>query len=67
MKVLLLSLLIILGLSSLSNAGEKILPYAAFGPQVAAHELIGMEWWQWQAVGGDEDREYPIQVVVYLG
>jgi hypothetical protein len=60
--------IILLGLiwfSFIVKAGEKILPYSAFGPQVLAHELIGKAWWQWQPVGGDDDREYPIKVVVY--
>jgi hypothetical protein len=46
-------------------AGEMILPYSAFGPQVVAYELIGKEWWQWDAHGDSRPREYPIKVVVY--
>lgn len=42
-----------------------MLPYDAFGPQVVAHELIGMEWWQWDSHGDSEPKEYPIKVVVY--
>lgn len=57
---------LILGLSvSHVCAGEEILPYSAFGPQVAAYELIGMEWWQWDSHGSEDDHEYPIKVVVY--
>lgn len=56
--------LMILG-ASISRAGEVILPYAAFGPQVAAYKLVGMEWWQWESHGDGADREYPIKVVVY--
>ncbi|MCR6650464.1 MAG: hypothetical protein NVV73_02660 [Cellvibrionaceae bacterium] len=41
--------------------------YSDFGPQVIAHEIIGMEWWQWQDHGDSIDREYAIQVVVYQG
>ena len=51
--------------ASASRAGEAILPYSAFGPQAAAYELIGMAWWQWEAHGDDEDREYPIKVVMF--
>ncbi|MEM0969040.1 MAG: hypothetical protein AAF191_13210 [Verrucomicrobiota bacterium] len=51
--------------SAPSYADEVLLPYESFGPQVFAHEVIGMQWWQWQPQGGSVDREYPIQVVVY--
>lgn len=50
---------------SMGQAGEVILPYPAFGPQVAAYELIGMEWWQWESHGDGLGREYPIKVVVF--
>lgn len=39
--------------------------YVDFGPQVIAHEIIGMEWWQWQDQGDPSPREYAIKVVVY--
>lgn len=42
-----------------------ILNYEDFGPQVVAHELIGMEWWQWQKHGDSRPRKYDIKVVVY--
>ena len=48
-----------------ARAGEVILPYSAFGPQVAAYELIGKEWWQWDSHGDSRPREYPIKVVVF--
>ena len=51
--------------ASHGRANEVILPYSAFGPQVAAYELIGMEWWQWDSHGDEDDHEYPIKVVVY--
>ena len=47
------------------RAAEVALPYSAFGPQAAAYELIGMEWWQWDSHGDSKPREYPIKVVVY--
>lgn len=50
---------------SMGQAGEVILPYSAFGPQVAAYELLGMEWWQWESHGDGLGREYPIKVVVF--
>lgn len=45
-----------------------LLDYGDFGPQVIAHELLGMEWYQWDA-HGDEDpaHSYNIKVVVYQG
>ncbi|MDY6992829.1 MAG: hypothetical protein SVR94_09535 [Pseudomonadota bacterium] len=41
--------------------------YEAFGPPVVAHELIGMDWWQWQASGDPRPKKYDIKVVVYKG
>ena len=58
------SFLAITGLGH-SSADEIVVPYKAFGPQVLAHELIGMQWWQWDSHGDSRPREYPIQVVVY--
>ena len=52
-------------MTSSSWAGEVILPYSAFGPQVAAHKLIGMKWWQWNTHGDSKPRDYPIKVVVF--
>lgn len=43
-----------------------ILIYNDFGPQAMAHELIGMDWWQWSEPGGFEPNDtFNIQVVVY--
>jgi len=42
-----------------------VLPYEAFGPPSAAHELIGMNWWQWLPHGDSRPRAYPVNVVVY--
>lgn len=42
-----------------------VLQYDEFGPQVVAHELIGMEWWQWQSHGDSRPRKYNVKVVVY--
>ena len=64
MKNTIIALLFVLMMSTV-RAGEVILPYSAFGPQVVAHELIGMEWWQWDSHGDSRPREYPIKVVVF--
>lgn len=43
-----------------------ILEYDDFGPQVIAHELIGMGWYQWNACGSEDDNyQYHIRVVIY--
>ncbi|MDN3639185.1 hypothetical protein QWY82_10220 [Simiduia curdlanivorans] len=42
-----------------------ILNYQDFGPQVIASEILGTEWWQWQAHGESRPRAYDIKVVVY--
>jgi len=47
-------------------AKTVVLSYCDFGPQVAAYETIGMEWWQWDNHGDpDPDYQYDIKVVVY--
>ncbi len=53
-----------LGVST-SRAGEIVLPYSAFGPQVAAWELIGMQCWQWEPHGDGTGIVPPIKVVVF--
>ncbi len=43
-----------------------VLNYESFGPQVMAHELLGFQWWQWNAHGdSDPKTTYDIRVVVY--
>lgn len=45
-----------------------VLAYADFGPQVMASELLGMEWWQWEAGGSWEPGDaFDVRVVVYRG
>ena len=40
--------------------------YSDFGPQAAAWEYIGMEWWQWEPHGdSNPGMKYDIKVVVY--
>jgi len=67
MHRLILVLLVALLLSCTSVTQEKalVLPYEAFGPPVVASEVIGMDWWQWQAHGDSKPRRYHIKVVVY--
>ncbi len=44
------------------------LNYSEFGPQALAADLIGPEWWQWQASGSSDPKQrYDIKVVVYYG
>lgn len=42
-----------------------VLKYEEFGPQAMAHEIIGMEWWQWNNYAPDQNKKYDINVVVY--
>ena len=43
-----------------------MLPYHELGPQVAVHELIGYEWYQWNAHGdSDPNKVDDVKVVVY--
>jgi hypothetical protein len=43
-----------------------VLDYKAFGPQVIAHDVIGNEWWQWDAHGApDPTASYDVKVVIY--
>lgn len=42
-----------------------LLDYGDFGPQAAAYELLGMQWWQWQSHGDSRPRHYDINVAVY--
>lgn len=45
-----------------------VLAYDDFGPQALAFELIGMEWWQWEAGGSWEPGDrFDVRVVVYRG
>jgi len=53
---------------SVSTAQALVLAYDDFGPQVMAHPLVGMEWWQWEAHGdSDPATTYPVRVVVHRG
>jgi len=51
-----------------STAEALVLAYDDFGPQVMAHTLVGMEWWQWEAHGDSNPATtYPVRVVVHRG
>jgi hypothetical protein len=48
------------------SAGTLVLSYHELGPQVAVHELIGYEWYQWNNHGdSNPKRDYDVKVVVY--
>ena len=41
--------------------------YEDFGPQVMAHELLGMDWYQWQPHGDpDPNSTDRVRVIVYI-
>ena len=68
LTLVLLPLVVLLGLGCRTESGPErvlVLDYEAFGPPSAAHELLGMDWWQWEAHGHSRPRTYPIKVVVY--
>lgn len=50
-----------------SSHQTMVLDYADFGPQAAAWETIGMDWWQWKSCGGHcmGTDHRPVRVVVY--
>lgn len=48
------------------QADSAIFDYEDFGPQVAVHELIGYQWYQWNSHGhSNPDTIDKIMVVVY--
>jgi hypothetical protein len=63
-----LALLLLACAPAAPTPGTLVLPYAAFGPQVLAHEILGMEWYQWDPHGdSDPKTTYDVRVVVRLG
>lgn len=45
-----------------------VLAYDDFGPQVLAGQLLGPEWWSWEAGGSWEpDDAFDVRVVVFRG
>ena len=53
------------GCTNSASNNSVVLDYNAFGPQVIASEVIGMEWWQWLPHGDSSPKDYDIKVVVY--
>lgn len=65
-----IALALFLGLLSDCAALHKLtyneFKYSDFGPQAMAHELLGMNWWQWSEPGGFQPNEtFDVKVVVY--
>ena len=49
-----------------AHANTLVLSYDELGPQVAAHELIGYEWYQWNSHGDPDPKKFDdVKVVVY--
>jgi hypothetical protein len=69
MRAILLILFTLISVSCTSiptqESNTLVLKYEDFGPQVIAHEIIGMEWWQWSDHGDSRPKKYNILVVVY--
>jgi hypothetical protein len=59
--------LLIAGCAHSEVKSMLVLDYDDFGPQAAAYELLGMQWWQWQAHGESRPNKCDIKVVVYEG
>lgn len=66
-RLLYLSLCMIAGCSTPEDKCVIVLQYSDFGPQVIASEVVGMEWWQWQAHGASRPVKSDVKVVVYKG
>ena len=67
LRLSLLALLTSAGCTAKKPPNDAIvLEYDDFGPQAAAHELIGMQWFQWNGHGSSNPQELdPIHVVVF--
>jgi hypothetical protein len=51
-----------------SSPGAVVLDYRDFGSQARAIDLLGHEWWSWEAGGSFEaDDFFDVHVVVYRG
>lgn len=64
-NILLLAALLITSCIWTPTDNAIVLDYQDFGPQVIAGEVIGNEWWQWQAHGDSRPRAYDVKVVVF--
>jgi hypothetical protein len=58
-------ILLCVACASMARQHVAVFNYSDFGPQVIASEVVGMEWWQWQAHGDSRPRSYDIKIVVY--
>lgn len=65
MKICFLIVIVLSIIGCSTTQTTLILDYSDFGPQAAAYELIGYEWWQWDSHGDSRPRHYDIKVVVY--
>jgi hypothetical protein len=65
MRLLALMAFLLVGCAHAEVKSMVVLDYNDFGPQAAAYELLGMEWWQWQSHGESRPQAYNIKVVVY--
>lgn len=65
MRLLALVALLLVGCAHAEVKNMVVLDYNDFGPQAAAYELLGMEWWQWQSHGESRPQTYNVKVVVY--
>jgi hypothetical protein len=49
-----------------THAETVVLSYYELGPQVAVHELIGYEWYQWNSHGDSDPNKFDdVKVVIY--
>jgi hypothetical protein len=65
-RLLLITTFLLLASCTDQSAGNTlVLRYTDFGPPSAAHELIGMDWWQWMEHGDSRPTNYDIRVIVY--
>lgn len=68
MKLIQLTFIFILLSSCATNHQTPktyVFEYTDFGPQAIAHELLGMQWWQWQPHGDSRPAKCDIKVIVY--
>jgi len=67
-RLLVTLLLTCVSLAAHSADNTTVLVYDDFGPQIIAHDLIGMQNWQWDTVNdGNPNPTLDIKVIVYRG
>ena len=69
-RVIFISILMPTILFNYSDANESgnvvVFGYYDFGPQAMSYEVLGYEWWQWEAHGDSRPgKKYDIRVIVY--